>query len=318
MVEVIRNRVEAMKGMKSQTFGVEVEMNEITRRKAAGIVAKYFGTTAWNSAEVYGYKSWACKDTKGRVWKFERDVSITGDDLHKCEMVTPILTYDEDVNDLQEIIRLLRKAGAQSSPSRGCGVHIHIGAAGHTPRTLRNLANIMASKESSIVAALKIDPFRVSRYCQKINQGFVERINREKPDTMEKLADCWYEGNHCNYGRNQHYNYSRYHILNYHATFTKGTVEFRVFQFNDPEGDKKNGLNAGELRAYILFCLAVSHLAKLVKRASPKVRCPEKELAKKRMVDWLYNELGMYGEEFAIVREVFSRNLPNDPMTEAA
>lgn len=157
MREELRTRIEAMKGMKDQTFGVEIEMNEISRYKAARVVAKYFGTTAYNSAAEYGYSSWACQDTKGRVWKFQKDVSIAGDDLYKCELVTPILKYDDDMNDLQEIVRLLRKAGAQSSPSRGCGVHIHIGANGHTPQTLRNLANIMAVREKSIVAALKID-----------------------------------------------------------------------------------------------------------------------------------------------------------------
>ena len=54
-------------------------------------------------------------------------------------MVTPILTYD-DIETLQELVRRLR-AGAKSDPTRGCGVHIHIGAAGHTPQSLRNLAN---------------------------------------------------------------------------------------------------------------------------------------------------------------------------------
>ena len=52
-------------------------------------------------------------------------------------MVTPILTY-ADMETLQEMIRRLRKAGAKSDSTRGCGVHIHIGAKGHTPQTLRN------------------------------------------------------------------------------------------------------------------------------------------------------------------------------------
>ena len=33
------------------------------------------------------------------------------------------------------------------------------------------------------------------------------------PMTMEALADCWYKGNHAEYGRTQHYNDSRYHML---------------------------------------------------------------------------------------------------------
>ena len=37
---------------------------------------------------------------------------------------------------------------------------------------------------------------------------------------MAQLADIWYETNGSNYGRNQHYNDSRYHMLIYHASFT--------------------------------------------------------------------------------------------------
>ena len=51
-----------------------------------------------------------------------------------------------------------------------------------------------------------------------------DRLNREKPTTMRKLEDIWYEGNGSSWeNRNAHYNSSRYHMLNLHATFTKGT-----------------------------------------------------------------------------------------------
>ena len=36
--------------MKKQTIGVEIEMNNITREKAARKVAEYFGTRAWNAS----------------------------------------------------------------------------------------------------------------------------------------------------------------------------------------------------------------------------------------------------------------------------
>ena len=85
--------------MKKQTIGVEIEMNNITREKAARLVAEHFQTQAYDSNSLYGYISWACKDNQGRVWKFQKDVSIAGDDNHKCEMVTPILKY-EDIEGL--------------------------------------------------------------------------------------------------------------------------------------------------------------------------------------------------------------------------
>ena len=62
---------------------------------------------------------------------------------------------------LQDLIRRLRKAKAKSDATRGCGVHIHISANGHTAQTLRNLANIMASHESLIASALNISQSRI-------------------------------------------------------------------------------------------------------------------------------------------------------------
>ena len=143
--------------MKNQTIGVEVEMNSIKRSKAAKIAADFFGTGRYeNTADRNGYMTWSAWDGEGREWKFQRDVSISGPNDEKCEMVTPILHYS-DIETLQELCRQLRHAGAKSDASRGCGVHIHIGANGHTPQTLRNLANIMASHESLIAEALNLN-----------------------------------------------------------------------------------------------------------------------------------------------------------------
>ena len=90
----------------------------------------------------------------GKEMKFQRDVSIHGADSGKCEMVTPILTY-ADMELLQEVVRQLRHAGQRGRGTR-LRVHIHIGANGHTPQTMRNLANIMASHESLIADALDL------------------------------------------------------------------------------------------------------------------------------------------------------------------
>ena len=87
---------------------------------------------------------------------------------------------------------------------------------------------------------------------------------------MADLADIWYGSQGANYGRSHHYNDSRYHMLNLHATFTKGTVEFRLFQFDAPANGKRNGLHAGQLKSYIQLCLALSQMAKTVRTASPK------------------------------------------------
>ena len=297
--------------MKKQTIGVEVEMNSITRRAAAKLAAEYFGTGRFeDTAYRNGYHTWSAWDTDGREWKFQRDVSIAGPESEKTEMVTPILRY-EDLETLQELCRRLRKAGAKSDATRGCGVHIHIGANGHTPQTLRNLANIMASHEELLVDALKLErnSIRYGHYCQPVDPDFLRLLNQRKPKTMAALADVWYRGNGADYGRSQHYNDSRYHMLNLHATFTKGTIEFRLFQFDAPENGKQNGIHAGQLKSYIQLCLALSQLAKDVRTASPKPQ--QNENPKYAMRTWLLR-LGFIGEEFATARDFLTRNLNGD------
>ena len=306
MNEKMKNQVAEMK---KQTIGVEVEMNSITRHAAAKLAAEFFGTGRFeDTAYRNGYYTWSAWDAQGREWKFQRDVSIEGPDSEKCEMVTPILTY-ADMDNLQELVRRLRKAGAKSDYTRGCGVHIHIGAKGHTAQTLRNLANIMASHESLLADALALDHYRMSRYCRTVNPRFIETVNSRKPSTMSELADIWYSTNNVTYGRNQHYNDSRYHMLNLHATFTKGTVEFRLFQFDAPTADRKNGLHAGQLKSYIQLCLALSQMAKAVKTASPKPQ--QNDNPKYAMRTWLLR-LGFIGEEFATARDLLTRRLAGD------
>lgn len=305
----MQNTANQINQMKAQTIGVEVEMNHITRDKAARLAAEFFGTHRYeNTAGRNGYYTWSTWDSQGREWKFSKDVSIAGPDNEKCELVTPILKY-EDIPTLQGLIRILRKNGAVSHAGVGAGVHIHIGAKGHTPQTLRNLANIMASHESLLAEALLLDRSRIRRYCKMVDPNFLKQVNSKKPKTMAALAEVWYTSQNASYGRTQHYNESRYHMLNYHATFTKGTVEFRLFQFDQPADGKKNGLHAGQLKSYIQLCLALSELAKEVKFASAKPQ--QHENPKYAMRTWLLR-LGFIGEEFATAREVLTKRLAGD------
>ena len=298
-----------IENMKKQTIGVEVEMNNITRRKAAHLAADFFGTGRYSDTNGRnGYSTWSAWDAQGREWKFQKDVSIAGPDSEKCELVTPILTY-ADMDTLQELIRILRKAGAKSDATRGCGVHIHIGAKGHTPQTLRNLANIMASHESLLASALNLDRNRIRRYCRMVDPTFLEQVNTKKPRTMADLADIWYTSHGTSWGRSQHYNESRYHMLNLHATFTKGTVEFRLFQFEAPADGKQNGLHAGQLKSYIQLCLALSQMAKEIRSASPKPQ--QNENPKYAMRTWLLR-LGFIGDEFKTARDLLTRRLDGD------
>lgn len=171
--------------MKNQNFGVEIELTGITRKRAAEVIANYFGTAS--HYERGGYDAYTAADRKGRTWKVMRDSSINTEGRggeYASEVVTPILQYG-DISDLQEILRQLRHAGAKANSS--CGIHIHVGAEKHTAKTLRNLVNIMASKQDMIYKALQINPNRASTYCKKLEANIIEKFNSQKPDTKDKI-----------------------------------------------------------------------------------------------------------------------------------
>lgn len=286
--------------MRTQRFGIEIEMTGITRKKAAEAIAEYFGTESFYLGTYY--KTYGAKDRQGRTWKATYDSSIIAQkksrgrtvqaaDEYKCEVVSPILTYG-DMADLQEVVRRLRHSGAFVNSQ--CGIHIHVDAGRYTPQTLRNLVNIIASKEDILYKALRIDPARL-RWCKKTNEKLLEAINRKKPQTMEALKDIWYAGS--TRGRDEHYNDTRYHGLNLHSTFTKGTVEFRLFN---------STTHAGEIKAYIQFCLAVSHQALTQKKASARKTVTDNEKYAFRC--WMLR-LGLSGDEFKTCRLHFLKHL---------
>ena len=186
MKEATRKQIEAMK---AQTIGVEIEMYGITRQKAAKAAADFFGSGRVEyTAARNGYKTWSTYDTQGREWKFQRDASIRArTDEEKCEMVTPILTYN-DIESLQELVRVLRRKGAKSDPDHMCGVHIHIGAAGHDARSLRNLANLMASHEGLLTSAIRIDQSRIWRYCRTVNRDRRHLVHEEQRELRTRSA----------------------------------------------------------------------------------------------------------------------------------
>lgn len=306
--------IKMIEEMKKQTIGVEIEMADIKRNEAIKVVAEHFGTVNTIKCLHDGsYDSRTCLDDKGRVWKVSRDSSIMHTaDLQKSELITPILTYD-DIETLQEIVRKLRRAGAKSNPWHGCGVHIHIGAFDHTPQTLKNLVNLMASHERILIDSINIAYSRISHYTAVTDKKFLDKLNKCKKLTDEKLKDLWYEQDpYCITG---HYNSSRYHMLNLHAFYTKHTVEFRLFQFDNKWTDEKGkehrgGLHAGQIKAYIQLCLAMNQLAKDSKHISYKPN-PNVDNQKYAMRCWLLR-LGFIGKEFETARELLTRRLTGD------
>ncbi len=276
---------------------MEIELTGITRQTAAETVADYFNTTY---SHVGGaYDPYAVHDSSNRTWKFVYDGSIDCKDRngnpqgrdYSVEFVTPICTYD-DIPVIQQIVRELRHKGAIADKS--CGIHIHVNGAPYDARSLRNITNIMRSKEDLIYKALKVNPDREHTYCKKVDEDFLEELNRKKPKTLEKIQKIWYHGND---GSNQHYHQSRYTCLNLHSLFSKGTIEFRLFN---------STTHAGRIKAYIQLCLAISNQA--LNQSCASYRKMQSTNEKYTFRTWLLR-LGMIGDEFKTARKFLLENL---------
>jgi hypothetical protein len=285
-------------------FGIEIEMTGITRKKAAKVVADHLEGTI---EEVHDYyKTLKITERDGRVWKIMYDGSIkcqkktggqkvSASSEYSVELVSPILTYERDMESLQEMVRKLRKAGAFSEQQNCTGIHIHLDGRDHTPRSIRNFMNIIYSRNDLLYDALQIEQRRM-HYCKKMDESLVQKLNRRKPTTLKQIEDIWYQG----YGdrRERHYHESRYHFLNLHSLFNGcGTVELRGF----------NGtLHAGKIRSYVALSLAMNHQALTQKSASSKK--PQVENPKFSMRTWL-NRIGFIGDDFKNCREHLCKHL---------
>ena len=286
----------------SQNFGVEIELTGITRIKAAEIIATHFDTGITNNHLHDGYDSSRAMDRKGRWWKCMRDASIRaerkyrGEILYagqemKCEIVTPILQYD-DLEDLQEVIRKLRAAGAIANDS--CGIHVHVDGANHTPASLVRLMNLTVGRQELIYEALEIGA-RANRWCKRISRDLLTAMKQDKVRSKSTIEKIWYSPANDDYhgGVNHtHYNETRYHGVNLHAFFTKGTVEFRLF----------NGTtHAGKIKAYVQLCLGMSAWAINAKDSYWFTSLEGKDKAK-AFEDLLTRRLGLKGKEFETAR----------------
>lgn len=241
--------------LKNQRYGVEIEFTGITRRKAAGIVARALGV-AVPPADTSVYKTRTIVDAEGRKWKVMRDSSILpmsrngeASDEYRVEFVSPPLRY-EDIETLQEIVRAFREAGAVANHS--CGIHIHVDGANHNAQSLRRLVKFFSARQQLVYEALNVSAARANSWCKPVSRSLIDEMAKVKNISRREMESIWYSTANDGYnGRidHSHYNHTRYHGLNLHSFFSKGTVEFRLFN---------STLHAGKIKAYIKFCLGIS------------------------------------------------------------
>ena len=163
--------------MREQKFGIEIEMTGITRQRAAEVMAAYFSSAA--SYDGGSYEVYSVRDAAGRRWKVMYDSSIEAQ----------------------------KKGGGYAGSEYKVEFVSPICEYADIPV-------IQDSKEDLIYKALQVDVEREHRYCQKVEEDFLQELNRKKPKSLEEVSRIWYKGVD---GRHRHYHESRYHCLNLHS-----------------------------------------------------------------------------------------------------
>jgi hypothetical protein len=200
------------------------------------------------------------------------------------------------MDTLQQVVRNLYKAGARVNES--CGTHVHVGTTRYTPASLRNIANIIYSKQDLLYQALGVEngANRIG-YCKKLENDFITRINFKPPKTMPDFMEQVYLG----YGgaannMNCHYSRARYYGVNFHSLNTHHTIEFRLYNAS---------LHAGYVRTYVILSIAIVNQALNQRCARPKITETDNPAFTFRT--WLLR-MGMIGDLYATPRKLLLQN----------
>lgn len=277
-------------------FGIEIETVKRERGTVANAICSVVGGQVTHPGGS-SYDTWEVKDEQGRIWQVVADSSLSNVPTNlRAEVVSPVLSY-EDVPTLQEVVRALRRCGAQVDEK--CGMHIHVDASAFDGKTLGNLAKIVHKQEPLILTALGVSEARKRQYTKPVSAELIAKIERSRPKTRDEMNRIWY-GYHNHHP--QHYDSTRYHGVNLHNVWYRGTVEFRWFEAT---------LHAGRVKAAVQFVLAIAAKALNSRGASSRKREFDPTSAKYDFRVFLIH-LGLNGDEFKTARQHLLSAMPGD------
>jgi hypothetical protein len=201
------------------TFGIEIET-----------------TVPAGTIQIGGYRHGVQVPYLPEGWTASRDGSIRAYGVNtSCEIVSPVLKGYEGLQQVKQVLDILKKHKHHANQS--CGIHVHVGFTNTnaSPKQLERLLTIVAYLEKAIYAVTGTRKREESRWCKSI-----KRYGKQ-------------------YAHNTIRN-DRYHLVNIqNLRNNKGTVEFRTFP-----SVLKNGTM---VCAWIQMCLGIVEKALTCKRS---------------------------------------------------
>lgn len=165
-------------------------------------------------------------------WNAQRDGSLSTSTVGMTgvEIVSPVLSGIDGINQVRTVVAWLQSIGAQVNPT--CGFHVHVGGRHLDGKGVAKLVCLVAQFEEGLYASTGTKSRRHNHYCQPVKNNAAYR----------SFVDA--DGRNVN-----RFNGSRYHVLNLsNLAAGKPTVEFRVFQ---------GSLNVDKIEGYVYLCLGL-------------------------------------------------------------
>jgi len=229
-------------------FGIEIEAGlqpGANRRDLSAALA-----AAGLGGQEIGYTGF-----HDRLWVVKTDASVMGG----VEVVSPPLDFD-DPEQRGQVDRVLVVMQQFCRTVSSAGIHIHVESRDMTPEQLGSLARTWTRYEDVIyrLASSGWTTIRsgARQYAKPLSETQVVGLAKAKTDAAVRKA---YYGSTESYAQGSHGHSSRYHGLNLHSHFYRGTVEFRVFN---------SSLSAMRIQTYVAMCMALMADAKSGKKRS--------------------------------------------------
>ena len=283
-----------MVDLRNLKFGVELECVKRERETVARAVQSVVGGEV---AHVGGTSdAWEVRDSENRVWTVVADSSLTNVPANlRAEVVSPILTYD-GIPEFQDVIRSVRKCGAQVDEK--CGLHMHVGTEAFDGRALANLAKTFYKYEPLIIAALGVNEQRLRHYTKPLSSEFIARLEKLRTRSKIEVNRAWW---------------SDQRPSNSLLSVEISDIEHELSQVPWDRGIRmaEATLHAGKAKATIQFCLALCAKALNSRSASSRKREFDPTSARYDMRILLIH-LHMVGPEFATARKHILALMPGD------
>lgn len=206
-LEWVKPQANIWHGKRGRYLGVEIEVDAGEREQVCETIRK------WGAGVV-------------------RDGSLSNNGF---EITTAPARGDAFLHQIKEVCSALNQSGAVIT--RSCGLHVHVDARDLKFYEIRRVAKYYAAIEPALYAILP-EWRRSSHYCLPSGHHFRHLTVERHKELRKNIHRACYQnvffgdresGRELSHRKKQKYDDARYHGLNLHSWFYRGTVEFRHF-----------------------------------------------------------------------------------------